>query len=249
MGVSLARALSKLGYCSRAQALQLINAGKVKINGQVVRNHARRISIDFDRLEVDDKPVNKEASCYLVLNKPRGLITTTHDEKNRETVYKCLEQIRLPRLIPVGRLDKASEGLLLFTNDTDWANRITAPASHLDKVYHVQIKGIPDTRLLQKMSRGIETVSAGILGVKRVHIIRSGKSTGWLEIVLDEGKNRQIRRILEKLNIPVLRLVRISYRTTSFGEAGQGKIPFFKHRRIDSAPECNERKELNSNGY
>jgi len=232
MGVSLARALSKLGYCSRAQALQLIDAGKVKINGQVVRNQARRISIDFDRLEVDNKPVNKEASCYLVLNKPRGLITTTHDEQERETVYKCLEQTSLPRLIPVGRLDKASEGLLLFTNDTAWANRITAPASHLDKVYHVQIKGVPDTRLLQKISRGIETASAEALNVKRVHIIRSGRSTGWLEVVLDEGKNRHIRRILEKLDIPVLRLVRIAIGPLRLGNLARGKFRFLRAEEL-----------------
>jgi 23S rRNA pseudouridine2605 synthase len=232
MGVSLGRALSKLGYCSRAQALRLINTGKVKINGQVVRNHARRISLDFDRLEVDDRPVNKEASCYLVLNKPRGLITSTHDEKERETVYKCLEQSSLPRLIPVGRLDKASEGLLLFTNDTAWANRITAPASHLDKVYHVQIKGVPDAQLLQKMSRGIETATAEILSVKRIHIVRSGKSTGWLEIVLDEGKNRQIRRILEKLNIPVLRLVRVAIGPLQLGNLAKGQYRFLSAREL-----------------
>jgi 23S rRNA pseudouridine2605 synthase len=232
MGVSLARALSKLGYCSRAQALELINTGKVKINGQVVRNYARRIALDSDRLEVDNRPVKKETSCYVAMNKPRGLITTTHDEKKRETVYKCLDQTILPRLIPVGRLDKASEGLLLFTNDTAWANRITAPASHLDKVYHVQIMGVPDTRLLQKMSQGIETASAEILSVKRAHIIRSGKTTSWLEIVLDEGKNRQIRRILEKLNIPVLRLVRIAIGPLRLGQLARGKFRFLRAEEL-----------------
>jgi 23S rRNA pseudouridine2605 synthase len=227
MRVSLARALSKLGYCSRAQALQLIAAGKVKINGQVVRNQARRIAINSDLLEVENEPVNKENRCYLVLNKPRGLITTTHDEKNRETVYKCLDQTCLPRLVPVGRLDKASEGLLLFTNDTAWANRITAPASHLDKVYHVQIKGAADTQLQQKISRGIET-TAGILSVKRVRLLRSGKSTSWLEIILDEGKNRQIRRILERLNIPVLRLIRIAIGSLRLDNLARGKFRFLK---------------------
>jgi 23S rRNA pseudouridine2605 synthase len=230
-GVSLARALSKLGYCSRAQALLLINAGKVKINGEVVRNHARRIAVNFDRVEVENKLVNQAASCYLVLNKPRGLVTTTHDEKERETVYKCLDQANLPRLIPVGRLDKASEGLLLFTNDTAWSNRITDPASHLDKVYHVQIKEVADARLLQKMSQGIKT-PAEILSVKRVRIIRAGKSTSWLEIVLDEGRNRQIRRILENLNIPVLRLIRIAIGSVQMGNLAKGQYRFLNQREL-----------------
>ncbi len=230
--VPLSRALSKLGYCSRAQALQLIHAGKVKVNEQIIKNTTRMIDLKYDRVMVEGKPVIKGENHYLILNKPRGLITTADDEKKRETVYKCLSQAHLPRLIPVGRLDKASEGLLLFTNDNAWANRITDPGSHLEKIYHVQIKGIMDAQLLQKMQQGIETRPGEVLNVKQVHILRSSKSTSWLEIVLDEGKNRQIRRILEKLNITIVRLMRVAIGPLQLGNLAKGQFRFLSAEEL-----------------
>jgi 23S rRNA pseudouridine2605 synthase len=226
--VSLARALSKLGYCSRVQAFQFIHSGKVKVNEHAVKNPARRIDLKYDRITVDGNPVIKAENCYLILNKPRGLITTSSDEQKRDTVYKCLDQTHLPRLIAVGRLDKASEGLLLFTNDTAWANRIANPVSHLDKVYHVQIKGAMDFQLLQSMSAGVETVKGEILQVKQVKILRKAKHTSWLKIVLDEGRNRQIRRILEALNITILRLIRVAIGPLQLGKLAKGEYRLLK---------------------
>src|SRR6266576_356952 len=137
--VGLARALSKLGYCSRSRATDLICAGRVRLNGATRRDPKAPVSVDRDRIEVDRRIVGAEAKVYLMLNKSRGVVTTASDEKGRDTVYSCLSE-GLPWVAPVGRLDRASEGLLLLTNDSEWAARISAPETHLDKTYHVQIR-------------------------------------------------------------------------------------------------------------
>src|SRR5215475_8306072 len=141
--VGLARALSKLGYCSRSAAIELVRAGRVRLNGESLRNPETPVRLGRDRIEVDGVVVGQPKKLYWMLNKPRGLVTTTDDEQGRETVYAPLPR-DLPWMAPVGRLDKASEGLLLFTNDSEWAARITAPESHLDKTYHVQIAALAD---------------------------------------------------------------------------------------------------------
>jgi len=220
--VSLARALSKLGHCSRTQAQALIRAGRVQVNGTVQRAPSLRVDVRRDRITVDGQRVTAAAKVYLMLNKPRGLVTTTTDERGRETVYRCLTDSSLPWVSPVGRLDKASEGLLLFTNDTQWAARILDPATHLDKTYHVQINCVADDHLLQQMRNGV--VDAGeSLRAKSVRLLRHGRRNSWLEIVLDEGKNRHIRRMLEALDVSVLRLVRVSIGPLELGELKKGK--------------------------
>ncbi len=201
--VGLARAISKLGYCSRSRAAELIEAGRVKWNGTV------------------GQPVVRSSTIYLVLNKPRGVVTSAADEKGRDTVYSLLPA-NLPWLAPVGRLDKASEGLLLLTNDSEWAARITAPETHLDKTYHVQINAIADETLLQQLRNGIRATDGEILRVKIARVLRQGEHNSWLEIVLDEGKNRHIRRMLETLKIEVLRLVRVAIGPLALGDLAKG---------------------------
>jgi 23S rRNA pseudouridine2605 synthase len=219
--VGLARAISKLGYCSRSRAAELIAAGRVKWNGAVRRDPATPVHLGKDNIEIDGKPIARSSKIYLALNKPRGVVTTAADEKGRETVYGYLPA-DLPWLAPVGRLDKASEGLLLLTNDSEWAARITAPETHLDKTYHVQIGAIADEALLQKLQSGIRASDGELLRVKNVRILRSGEQNSWLEIVLDEGKNRHIRRMLEALKIEVLRLVRVAIGTLALGDLPKG---------------------------
>jgi 23S rRNA pseudouridine2605 synthase len=219
--VGLARALSKLGYCSRSRAAELIAAGRVKLNGTLRRNPETPAHLGKDRIEIDGQPVARSSKIYLALNKPRGVVTTAADEKNRETVYAFLPE-GLPWLAPVGRLDKASEGLLLWTNDSEWAARITAPETHLDKTYHVQIGVVADEALLQKLRRGIRVSDGEFLGVKSVRVLRQGEHNSWLEIVLDEGKNRHIRRMLEECKIEVLRLVRVAIGPLALGDLPKG---------------------------
>ena len=207
--MGLARALSKLGYCSRSRAAELIAAGRVKWNGAVRHDPETPVHLGRDRIEIDGQPLAESSKIYLALNKPRGIVTTAADEKNRETVYAYLP-LGLPWIAPVGRLDKASEGLLLLTNDSAWAARVTAPETHLDKTYHVQISAILDESLLQTLRKGIRADDGEFLCAKNVRTLRNGEHNSWLEIVLDEGKNRHIRRMFEALKIEVLRLVRVA---------------------------------------
>lgn len=220
--VGVARALSKLGFCSRSDAFELAYAGRVRVNGIVRRDPESPVHLEKDRIEVDGKLVEERRRVYLVLNKPRGVVTTASDEKGRETVYAYLEN-GLPWVAPVGRLDKASEGLLLLTNDSEWAGKVTAPETHLDKTYHVQIATVADETLLRSMTSGIKTPD-GVLLVKHAGLLRSGEKNSWVEVVLDEGKNRQIRRILDGLEIEVLRLVRVQIGPLALGDLRKGEI-------------------------
>jgi 23S rRNA pseudouridine2605 synthase len=177
--------------------------------------------VDRDRIEVDHRIVGAEAKVYLMLNKPRGVVTTATDEKGRDTVYSCLSE-GLPWVAPVGRLDKASEGLLLLTSDSEWAARISDPETHLNKTYHVQVGARVDETLLTAMTNGVEAGNGEVLRVKQARMLRSGQKNTWLEIVLDEGKNRQIRRMLEVSDIEVLRLVRVAVGPLVLGKLAKG---------------------------
>jgi 23S rRNA pseudouridine2605 synthase len=219
--VGLARALSKLGYCSRSQAQQLIRAGRVQVNGTVKRNPEAAVYLERDRIEVDGGRVRPAGRIYLMLNKPHGLVTTAADEKGRPTVYSKLDH-DLPWLAPVGRLDKASEGMLLLTNDSEWAARVLAPETQLLKTYHVQVSGLRDAELLDKLMKGLRVSSGDFLRVKDARILRRGNRNTWLTIVLDEGKNRHIRRMLDELGIEVLRLVRVAIGPLTLGGLAKG---------------------------
>lgn len=221
--VGLARALSKLGYCSRSEAFDLIRAGRVRLNGAIRRDPETHTHAASDRIEVDDQLVAATEKIYLMLNKPRGTVTTASDEKGRQTVYAFLNTA-LPWVAPVGRLDKASEGLLLLTNDSAWAAQVTSPTSHLDKTYHVQIDQVADATLLKSISRGVKTEDGDFLRVSSVRMLRGGQRNSWLEINLDEGKNRHIRRMLASLGIAVLRLVRVAIGPLPLGQLAKGSV-------------------------
>jgi 23S rRNA pseudouridine2605 synthase len=222
-----------MGYCSRSQAAILIRAGRVTLNERIVRDPERPARMPHDRIEVDGSPLVKRPAIYLIMNKPRGVVTTASDEKGRETVYDLLDP-GLPWVGPVGRLDKASEGLLLLTNDSEWAAKVTEPASHLDKRYHVQVDRIADDDLLASITRGcafdsvagdfLEGHTSEHLRAKGARLLRHGEKNSWLEITLDEGKNRQIRRLLEAQRVRVLRLVRVSIGPLELGDLKRGSV-------------------------
>jgi len=221
--IGLARALSKLGYCSRSQATTLIRAGSVQLNGSVSRNPEAPVHLEKDRISIEGVKVDASKKIYLMMNKPRGLVTTASDEKRRGTVYDVLTKSgeSLPWVAPVGRLDKASEGLLLLTNDSDWGARIAAPETHLEKTYHVQIDRLADDALMRAMRSGI-TSDGDRLHARSVRILRTGEKNCWLEITLDEGKNRHIRRMMEALEAEVLRLVRVAIGPLQLGDLDKG---------------------------
>jgi len=224
---SLPRILSKAGYCSRTQAERLIEAGRVSVDGRVLADAERKFDPDCVRVEVDGQPLGAEERIYLLLNKPRGLVTTREDEKGRTTVYSCLEGALLPSgralpwLGPVGRLDQASEGMLLFTNDTRWADRLLDPRWHIPKTYHVQLDRVADEAFLARMELGVE-VAPEILRARSARLLREGERHSWIEVVLDEGRNRQIRRIVEACDAQVLRLVRVAIGKLPLGDLPKG---------------------------
>jgi len=235
--VGLARALSKLGYCSRSQAQQLIRSGHVRVNGAVKRNPEAPVFLGRDRIEVNGVSIHSAEKIYLMLNKPRGLVTTASDEKGRPTIYAILWN-NLPWVAPVGRLDKASEGLLLLTNDSEWASQVLAPESHLPKIYHVQVSGIRDAALTDPLMKGVGVSNGDFLRVKDARILRQGNRNTWLAITLDEGKNRHIRRMLEQLGIEVLRLVRVAIGPLTLGDLAKGasrRITAEEKSAIDAA--------------
>jgi 23S rRNA pseudouridine2605 synthase len=230
--IGLARALSKMGHCSRSQAAVLIRAGRVSLNKRTITDPETPVRIDpgrnpqdwtlQEKIAVDGTLLAHAPLIYLVLNKPRGVVTTASDEKGRATVYTLLDP-GLPWVGPVGRLDKASEGLLLFTNDSKWSAKIANPSSHLDKKYHVQVGCVANPDLLKKVVRGIAD-GGEHLCAKSARLLRHGDKNSWLEIILDEGKNRQIRRLLEALNVQVLRLMRVSIGPLNLGDLKKGAV-------------------------
>lgn len=220
--LGLARILSKRGVASRSQATAWIEGGRVAIAGRVIRDPEFPVAENDDRLELDGRPLPLVTRHYLALNKPRGLVTTAADERGRDTVYRCLEGAGLPWVGPVGRLDKASEGLLLMANDPAWAATITDPACGPVKTYHVQTQGIADAITLGRLQEGIDC-DGEHLACASAMPLRIGDRNGWLEVVLHEGRNRQIRRLLAAVDLPVLRLVRVAIGSVQLGDLGKGQ--------------------------
>lgn len=217
----VARTLSRLGLASRSVAAGWVRDGRVAVNGRIVRDPEFPVLQGRDRVAVDGRAVAAADRLYVALHKPRGLVTTTTDEKGRATVYRCFDGGGLPWLAPVGRLDKASEGLLLFSNDPGWAARITDPATGPHKTYHVQVDTRPSPALLSRLVAGV-TAGSERLAAKSATLLRTGERNAWLAIVLDEGRNRHIRRLLEAEGVGVLRLVRVAIGGLELGDLPRG---------------------------
>jgi 23S rRNA pseudouridine2605 synthase len=229
----VARVISKLGLGSRTQAAEWVRAGRVRVNGRVVHDVELPVRQGLDRIDIDGREPEAAARVALMLNKPRGLVTTVKDEQGRATVYSCFAGEELPWLAPIGRLDKASEGLLLFSNDPAWSARIADPFCGPAKTYHVQINRLVDAALMKDLEQG--AVSKGErLKARSARCLRSGEKNAWLEIVLDEGRNRQIRRLLEALDVSVLRLVRVAIGSLSLGGLAKGRWRMLTRQEMDS---------------
>lgn len=232
----VARVISKRGYCSRSQAEKLVREGHVILRGKPVRD-PESPAYENDEILVDGTPVTASEFVYFAMNKPRGIVTTASDEKGRKTVMDLFrEQFAkmypgkpMPHIAPVGRLDAASEGLLLFTNDTAWADRVLTDASHL-KIYRVQVKGKPTAAELSQMEKGFNVPprvfgeSEEFMHAERVTLANEGDKNCWLEITLSEGKNREIRRMLAYLGYEVMRLMRIQFDKYTLGDLKPGEI-------------------------
>jgi 23S rRNA pseudouridine2605 synthase len=217
----LARVLSRMGVCSRSEAARRVSAGRVRVNGNVVRDPESPTDPMADRIELDGVELRVADRVCIMLNKPRGLVVSASDEQGRDTVYALLREAGLPWLAPVGRLDKASEGLLQMSNDPVWASGITEPDAHVPKTYRVQVRGVVDDDTLQRLRRGLLDRGEH-LSAKSVQAVGGGVKNTWLEIVLAEGRNRQIRRMLSACDREVLRLMRVAVGPLQLGDLPKG---------------------------
>jgi len=209
----------------------------VKLDGAVRRDPETPVRLGRDKIEVQGAAVNAPRKIYLAMNKPRGIVTTAADEKGRDTVYSLLPA-EMKWVAPVGRLDKASEGLLLLTNDSEWGARIAAPETHLPKKYDVQVDAVADEEMCQRLVDGVRTEDGEVLRATSAKILRTGGKNSWLQVVLEEGKNRQIRRMLGALGVETLRLVRVAIGPLELGALAKGswrELTAAEKRALDAA--------------
>lgn len=227
----LAQAIHKAGYASLAVARRLVSQGAVSLNGRIERD-PEWLTSPADQILVSGKPLEALGRVYLMCNKPRGLVTTAHDPEGRPTVYQCLEGLGIPHVGPVGRLDMASEGLLLFTNDTHWASAILDPARGVRKTYQVQVDGTLQPAMIDRMTDGVIDEGQRLQAIS-VKLLREVGKTSWLEIVLEEGKNREIRRMLKVFGLGVLQLIRIRIGPVVLGGLGKGCVRHLTETEVD----------------
>jgi 23S rRNA pseudouridine2605 synthase len=220
--VQLHRALSKLGLGSRGQAWSWIRAGRVRVDGRVVTEPLTWVDLGAQRITCDGERVEAPVSLALALHKPKGVVTTRSDERGRRTIYDLLPD-NLRWVHPAGRLDSDSEGLLVLTNDSAISTRLTDPEQHVPKTYRVTIAGSPSNETLYRLREGV-ALNDGVTRPAKVRVIEPGTKETMLEIVLTEGKNRQIRRMLAACGHRVRRLVRVAIGKLELGELEAGKV-------------------------
>jgi 23S rRNA pseudouridine2605 synthase len=225
---TLERVLSKAGAGSRTDARGWIAAGRVKVNGTVTRDPDRWIDMERDRVRLDNRPLEARERVYLLLYKPTGYLTTYKDPAGRPTVYDLVADVGT-FLSPVGRLDLDSSGLLLMTNDNQLAERVTNPDSHVPKTYLVEASAVLTDEQLQQLRDGIE-LSDGLTRPASVTRVRESARYTHFEITLTEGRNRQVRRMVEALGARVLKLVRVR-----IGPIAIGTLPIGKWRLLTRA--------------
>lgn len=217
---TLDRALSRAGVMSRTQAEQAIREGRVRVNGLRERDPQFWVDLTRDDVRLDEQPLERWKPLYFALNKPVGLVTTREDERGRATVYTLLADVKA-WVAPVGRLDKDTSGLLLFTNDTDLAERITNPQSKLEKTYECLAAGALEDDTLERLRRGVE-LDDGPTRPARVRRLEDTPTGTRIELTITEGRNRQVRRMLEAVGSRVLALHRVAIGPIRLGELAQG---------------------------
>jgi 23S rRNA pseudouridine2605 synthase len=217
----LQKFLARAGIASRRQCEVLITAGRVQVNGQVVRTLGTRVRSGKDRIQVDGETVRAESPVIILLHKPPGYITSRSDPQGRPVVTSLLPQAGLPRVFPVGRLDWDTEGLLLLTNDGDLANALTHPRYGVRKVYHAKLKGQPPPESLERLTRGV-VCEGEPLRAEAVELLHPTQKNVWIALTLGEGRYRQVRRMCEAIGYPVLKLIRVALGPFRLGSIPRG---------------------------
>jgi pseudouridine synthase len=218
---TLDRVISKAGAGSRTEARRWIGTGRVHVNGKLIQTPDHWVDLQRDRVTIDDRPLQRQSKRYLLLYKPKGYLTTYKDPQNRPTVYKLLEGVD-QFLSPVGRLDLDTSGLLLMTNDTQLAERLTNPGYHVPKTYLVKAATLLDDEQLNRLRTGVE-LDDGPTRPAQVERVRDGAKHTFLHVTLTEGRNRQVRRMLEAVGSRVLKLVRTRIGPLQLGDLQIGR--------------------------
>lgn len=232
--VRLHKYIADCGVASRRKAEDLIKWGEVTVNGQVVKEMGYKIIAGKDSVKVKNKllrPASKD--LYILLYKPTGVVTTLNDPEKRTTVKDLLIGVK-ERVFPIGRLDYDSEGLLILTNDGEYAQQVIHPTKNVKKVYNVKVKGKPEQKHIERLKMGV-TLAEG--RAKAVHIerMRSSDNHDWFKVVLTEGKNRQIRRMFEKVGFDVLKLKRVAIGRLTLGSLQRGQFKFLTKEQAELA--------------
>jgi 23S rRNA pseudouridine2605 synthase len=217
--VTLDRVLSRAGIASRSTTIEWIAAGRVKVNGRVVKNPDHWVETGKDTVHFDGRPIRAEKKLYIALNKPTGVVTSHGDRQKRPTVYDHLK--KLDRWVfPVGRLDMDTSGLLILTNDTEFGDRLLSPDSKIPKTYYVKVSGSITEEQYFALAYGLDIGRGESSGLAHVKEVRRTEKYTWFELTITEGKNRQVRRMCEAIDHPVLKLVRIR-----IGDYALGALP------------------------
>ena len=221
-GNRIAKVLSRSGVASRRDAEKIILKGRVKVNGEILTSPAFNVS-ESDIILIDDNPIAKPEDDRLwCFHKPVGAITTARDDKKRKTIYEYFPS-SLPRMMPIGRLDINSEGLLLLTNSGELKRKLELPSSQLGRIYRVRVKGQPKESDLDLLRSGI-SVEKDFFKPMKVSIDRQQGANAWMTIEIKEGKNREIRRALSEIGMQVNRLIRVEYGPFKLGSIKKGEI-------------------------
>ncbi|NVN91749.1 MAG: rRNA pseudouridine synthase [Desulfuromonadales bacterium] len=227
----LQKLISQAGLASRRAAEEIILAGRVMVNGVVITELGSKADASVDSITVDGKPVKPVSShLYILLNKPAGFMTTLDDPEGRQLVTDLLPEIK-ERVYPVGRLDYNTEGLLLLTNDGDWANKLMHPRHEIEKEYHIRVRGKVHQSQIDQLQKGVmlddrPTAPATVL------LIKDGEQNDWLSITIHEGRNRQIRRMCEAVSLSVVRLKRVRYGILELGPLKSGQYRNLTEREV-----------------
>lgn len=224
--VRLNKLIADSGLASRRAADRLIEDGQVTVNGKKVYELGVKVSAAHDKIIVQGKPLRRKAEhVYIMFHKPRGILTTMEDPLDRPTIKEYLEEVPM-RVFPIGRLDWDSEGLLLLTNDGDYAQRVAHPTADVTKTYLVKVDGQPKDEQLEKLKKGV-SIEGGKVTAKAVERVKRGRDQyAWLKIVITEGKNRQIRQMFEKIGFDVLKLQRVAIGRLRIGNLDRGQLVY-----------------------
>ncbi|MHB8058498.1 MAG: pseudouridine synthase [Desulfuromonadaceae bacterium] len=227
----LQKIISAAGITSRRASEALILNGQVAVNGVVVTELGSKADPDKDIITVDGKALKISAQrLYILLNKPPGYITALKDGQGRPLVTDLLKDVP-DRVYPVGRLDYNTEGLLLLTNDGDWANRLMHPRHEIEKEYHVRVRGKVIDQQLKRMAEGVE-LEDGKTAPAVVNLVKSGEQNDWISVAIHEGRNRQVRRMCETVSLSVVRLKRIRYGSLMLGTLRAGQFRYLTDTEV-----------------